>query len=422
MIGLLAIEGVAHAAGGAADARGTVALLGLLAAAWLAAHLVVERAQQRLLALTGVEYVLLGVLLGPAVLPGVGLFADASSTRPLFAFVVGWIGFLAGISFDPVAFVRERRAAGAALLDVALRGGGAGALAWWLLERACGDGPTTRMAAATVACAAAAPSAAAVALLESRYGGKGSTILPFIRRWSAPAAGLAIALTGAAFSWFHRGETLAVRPPGPAEWTVFTVGIGVLLAVAFLLFLGRDRSQNHVFLAAAGTLLFASGAAFFLHVSAIAVNFVLGVALARTTVGPGIRDAVDRTAGPARIVLLLFAGTLWRPVDPLPALLLPLAILGARGLGGLVAGAIATVGSDLRGDVVRGTLAQGDVAVAIAVSLRIAYDGPAVDLAFHAILAAVALSELVAPRALRGLLVDAGELDEDLAPEPWTTR
>lgn len=402
-------------AAGASPVQGPTLVLGVVAAAWLAAHLVVERAQQRILALTGVEYVVLGALLGPAILPTIGLFEDEATIRPLFAFVVGWIGFLAGVSFDPGELVRARRPALGAVLDVALRGGLAGSLGWALLSFRFGDTPSVRVAVAALASAAAAPSTAAVQLLASRFPDRDSVVLPFLRSWSPPASALAITLLGGAFCLFHEGQTRTAHPPGSGEWLVFTAGIGVVLAVSFLLFLGRERSQNHVFLATAGTLFFASGAAFFLHLSALAVDFVFGLALARTTAGPGIRDAVDRTAGPARILLLLFAGTLWRPVDPAWGLLLPGAVLLARLVGGFLSAFVATLGSGLRGDAVRGTWAQGDVAVAIAVSLRIAYEGPVVDLVFHTVLVAVAVSELAAPRLLRGLLVDAGEIDEDVA-------
>lgn len=401
-------------AGGGTQA--TLLVLGVVGAAWLAAHLLVERAQQRILALTGAEYVVLGVLLGTDVLPSGGILTDAERAGPLFAFVVGWIGFLAGLGFGAGT---DRRAALGSVLDAVLRGGLAASALLGLARVSGAEMDTaTEAAIAAVGCAAAAPSSAAVALLASRYGERPSVLLPFLGRWTGPASGVAILASGAAFAWWHVGETVAAIPPGPGEWVVFTLGIGVVLAVAFLLFLGKERSQNHVFLATTGTLLLASGAAFFLHLSALAVNFVLGLLLGRTTVGPGIHEALDRTAGPARLVLLLFAGTLWRPVDPLSGLVLPAVVLGVRLVGGFLAGVAGTLGSNLRGDVVRGTLAQGDVAVAIAVSLRIAYDGPAVDLAFHTILVAVAASELVAPRALRGLLVDAGEIDEDVVAGP----
>jgi NhaP-type Na+/H+ or K+/H+ antiporter len=63
-------------------------------------------------------------------------------------------------------------------------------------------------------------------------------------------------------------------------------------------------------------------------------------------------------------------------------------------------------------------MSQGDVAVAMALSFRLVYTGPTVDLAYTAVLFGVVVHELVSPRLLRGLLVDAGELREDLGPVP----
>ena len=63
-------------------------------------------------------------------------------------------------------------------------------------------------------------------------------------------------------------------------------------------------------------------------------------------------------------------------------------------------------------------LAHGNVAVAMVVSLRLVYDGPAIDLAYTAILASVIVNDLVAPRVLRGLLVDTGDLRGERKENP----
>ena len=60
-----------------------------------------------------------------------------------------------------------------------------------------------------------------------------------------------------------------------------------------------------------------------------------------------------------------------------------------------------------------GLLAQGKVAIAMALSVQLVYDGLAIDLAYTAVLVSVALHEVIAPRLLRGLLIDASELRED---------
>jgi hypothetical protein len=171
-----------------------------------------------------------------------------------------------------------------------------------------------------------------------------------------------------------------------------------------------------VFLAMVGILLFASGAAFFLNLSPLLVNLVLGLVLAQTPQGRQLHPQLVRTAGPARLVLLLFAGAHWRPVPLLPALGVVLGYLALRLLGRLLSSAIATLGTPLRMDLFRGGMAQGDVAVAMALSFRLVYEGLAVDLAYTAVLVGVVMHEIVSPRMLRGLLVDAGELREDLGP------
>ena len=75
-----------------------------------------------------------------------------------------------------------------------------------------------------------------------------------------------------------------------------------------------------------------------------------------------------------------------------------------------VSGWMATKGTALRGDIFRGNLAQGEVALAIALSFRLMFDTPVANLAYTAVIASVAINELIAPRFLRGLLVDAGDI------------
>jgi hypothetical protein len=116
------------------------------------------------------------------------------------------------------------------------------------------------------------------------------------------------------------------------------------------------------------------------------------------------------------LVLLLFAGALWNPVPVVPGLVVTGGYVVVRILAKMLASVLATVGTPLRTDLFRGMLSQGNAAVAMAVSFRIVYDGPVADLVYTAILVGTVASELLSPRILRGLLVDAGELREDLGP------
>jgi hypothetical protein len=263
-----------------------------------------------------------------------------------------------------------------------------------------------------------AGSSSAVEVIEARHPALRAEVLGVLRRGTRLGSSLAIAVFGLAFCLFHRGDVLEGVAPTPSDWVLLSVGIGLALALLFALFLGESPSEDSLFLTTSGVLLLASGAAFFLNLSALLVNLVLGAVLGRTRHGQSIHAVLDRTRHPVSIVLLLFAGALWRPVPLVPALSLTAVAIAARLAAKVAAGFTASLGTPLRSDIFRGLLAQGDVAVAIAISLRLAWVGPGVDLAYTAMLASVLVFELAAPRALLGLLIDAGEAPEEPAFAP----
>lgn len=423
----------AYAAEGAAAAGSSIGqllfLIGVVAAAYIVAHLVLERAQQRFLFVSGIEYVALGIVLGPSVFPDrLQPFGDLTRLGPVFEFAAGWVGLIHGLELRVRWPTGSWRVGRIALADSLVTGAATFGAAWALLSsgRVVSAGPADVWPAAlALAAASASGSTSAIELLASRYRGLETELIPMLRR--AIRGGDLVAFGGFAvlFCAFHQGTTLALRTPGPIEWALITVGLGVALGVVFLLFLGKDDSDHNVVLALVGILLFASGAAFFLHVSALLVNLVLGAALAQTALGSRIEAKLQPTYKPVSLVILLFAGVLWRPVPLLPGVLFVGAYLLARTAGKTAASVLATVGTPLRVDLFRGLLAQGNVAIAMAVSFRLVYAGPAADLVYTAVLFGTVLSEFGSPRLLRQLLADAGELREDLgaparqpAPDP----
>lgn len=405
-------------------------LLGLVSVAYLLTHLVVERAQQRFLFVSGAEYVLLGLVLGPHVLTTLQPLADLEGLAPVLAFAAGWVGLLYG--FEIQAFRRERapeepataglfaRAVLVALLDGLITGSAvtAGTAAYLVLTRWAGaaDPQTLWSVALFLGASAAAGSSSAVEVLRSRYQTLPTQLLPMLHRANRFSSVLAIGVFGSMFALFHRGAPLHSNAFGWEAWALVTVGLGGVLGMLFYSFLGDDRDENHVFLAMVGIILFASGAAFFLNLSALAVNLVLGGIVALTHQGAPLRAELQRTARPVHLILLVFAGAGLRPVPLLALIGLTAALIALRLAAKWLAAALATLGTPLRPSMYRGLMAQGDVAVAMAVSFRLVYEGVAVDLAYAAVILSVVLHELVSPRWLRSLLVDAGELHEDLGP------
>lgn len=408
----------------------------MVASAYLLTHFVVERAQQRFLFVSGIEYVGLGIVLGPAALPHIQPFSDLTRLGPVYAFAAGWVGLLYGLELELRANDLIGRPLRIAIADTLVTGALVTLFAHWFFQSGLVMPSSTEREAWSTAlflgCTAAAGSSSAVELLQWRYGNLPSTLLPLLHRTTRFGDLVAIAAFGLVFCLFHNGvlptgggvlptgggTTLTAQTVAPYEWLALTIGIGVVLGALFWMFIGDDRTENSIFLAMVGILLFASGAAFFLNLSALLVNLVLGIVLAQTRNGIQIRAQLERTAKPARLVLLLFAGSQWQPVPIVPAVVVVVGFVAVRLLAKVVASVFATIATPLRLDLFRGLMSQGDVAIAMALSFRLVYHGPFVDLAYTAVLFGVVVHELVSPRLLRGLLVDAGELREDLGPVP----
>ena len=437
MTSWLLTQGLAIASEGHGDAHGAadmahggggslvtvLFLLVVVALAYILTHFVVERLQKRYLLLTGIEYVLLGVVLGPNVVEQVRPFTDLRALGPIFAFAAGWVGLLYGMEFQLTRLLATAdRSIRLALADALVTGAGitVASLAFFrsgLLMDVIPDAEAWP-AAMLLGCAAGASSSSAVDLVQRRYARLETQLLPLLRRTARLGDMFALVAFGLIFCLFHPGGTLLPRDPVWAEWLVISIGLGVVLGMVFMAFLSDDAGDNDAFLAMIGILLFASGAAFFLELSALLVNVILGAVIVQTAKGKQVSVQLERTAQPVRLVLLLFAGALWTPVDPTTAAFVTACYILFRLLGKTVGGWLATLGTPLRSDVFRGLLAQGDVAVAMAISAKLVYGGgAAIDVAYTAILVSVAFHELVAPRSLRGLLVDAGELREDMPAE-----
>lgn len=412
-------SGEAASSGGGDGPSSLVTVLVLIlavGASYLLTRFVIGRLQRRFVFVTGAEFVLLGVALGRA-LPELGAVSNLSSIAPIIALAAGWFGLIAGMQLD-LFHAREggdRSGAPLAIL-LGLGTGGAVAAAAWFYFSSGSLGAITvdeaMMGAGVLACAAAAGSTNAIDLLRERYQlDKG--LAPFLRRVSELGDILAITVFGALFCVFHQGE--ASIPMSPAAWLGVTVGVGVLLGLVFGVFIVEDESEQTRFLALVGIIAFASGAAYFLRISPLFVNLLLGIVLVSTEKGGhAILKTLEGTARPMRLILLVFAGALWVPPPLVPTLITLGGYVVLRVVGRLTSAWIASLGLSTRGDLGRGLLAQGDVALAMALSFRLVYEGTAIDVVYTVVLASIVLHELLAPRVLRSLLIDAGEVRREL--------
>ncbi len=428
--GSLLAPSVAFASGGG-EADSTVVVVALIlvvAGAYLLTHFVVGRLQRVFLVLTGIEYILLGVLLGPQVPLNIPAFSNLENLLPIVALAVGWVGLLRGmeLSFRKGRGEAATGASRVVLVQAIVAGGATTAAAffafssWFFFEVGHGEGQVgwrqIWIASSVMGCAAAAGSVGPIELLETRYEITREMVRR-LRRMATLSDLLAILVFGLLFCIFHPIDTAALVQPSPTEWAVVSVLLGALLGILFTPFLGEDDSENGRFLAMVGIIVLASGAAYFLDLSPLLVNLCLGAVLVNTAkTGPQIHATLERTKRPMALVLLIFAGALAHPVQWTEAVLIGSAYIALRLLAKAAGTHLAAWRAPLRGDYYRGLIAHGEVTVAMAVSVRLVFSGEAIDLAYAAILGSVVVSDLLAPRILRGLLVDSGDLRGERKP------
>lgn len=428
------ITSVAWASGGGSEAAeagsggisGPLFLIGLVGISYLVAHFVIDRLQRRFLFSSGMEFLLVGVLLGPAVLSDLHAFDNLAGLAPIFALAAGWVGLLYGMEMDiRTIFASRADAFRLALLEALFTGGLVGASAWWFLTSGLTwvepgwvvDSREATIAAMLLGCTAAAGSSSAVDLISRSYGTEGGPLTELVRCISRMGDLVAILAFGLMFCLFHEGTSLFERPTTQFEWVGITVGLGAGLGLLFFWFLADNETENSRFLASIGIITFASGAAFYLNLSLLTVNLLLGVVLVNFgEKGRAVGETVASTSRPVTLVLLIFAGAFWTPTPLVPSILTAALYMGVRAVGKMLGGWLATsTAKSVRRDVFRGLLAQGDVAVAMALSFKLVYTGQAADLAYTAVLCSVTIHEIIAPRLVKGLLIDGGDIRREAA-------
>ena len=220
-----------------------------------------------------------------------------------------------------------------------------------------------------------------------------SRVPPVLQLTARIDALIAVVAFGLVLAILHRGDVApGVRPPTATEWAVINVAVGVASGVLFHLFLGPrgHLDEGRLFVAMAGAIVVASGASYYLNLSPIYTNLVLGFILVNS--GSAHRDVTRlllSTERPVYLALLLFAGAAWSPGSVDLLFIAPLFVvirLAARFLGGRMAGSTSPHPSSATPGLGRGLLALGGIGVAIALNYApgLSRPAPASDADRHA--------------------------------------
>ena len=378
---------------------------------YLAAHVASRWLARRFLIVSGAEYLLLGILLGPQVsgVIGAGVFGGFA---PFMTLALGWIGVVVGSQFHLPELVRipappYRIAFFEAVLTLALMAGAMSLLFSRIFGMPLEEAWVPAVALGAVA-TASAPTG--IALVVRKLGGQGPVVRQ-IQLNTAIDAFVAITAFSLLLAIDHALPAGAVRPPTATEWAVISIGIGVVGGALFHLFLGEERKIDRLFIGLAGATILASGAAAYLRLSPLLPTLLIGAILVNTSGNRAeIRQVLAMVERPLYFVLLIFAGAAWQPsarawVVPVLAFL---AVRAAAKVGGgyLAArlnGAVPTLGAGWG----RALLGHGGLAVAISLNYVLHDRSPLANVVFTAALVSVILTDVLSARIAEGVVDSA---------------
>ena len=350
-----------------------LALVLVVVGSYLAAHVAFDWIGKRLLIVSGAEYIILGILLGPQV---AGLLsADlVESFAPITALALGWMGAILGSRFVlsrmirvPAAFYRIAFVETGITLFLVC--GVEFLLLRWLFdlstERALGP-------ALALGAFATASAIAGIEFAARRHGGRGP-IVTQLRVTATTNLFVAVCTFGILLASSHPADSTSTRPLTPTEWTVITIAIGAVGGALFHLLIGDEKRVDRVFISLAGMVILVSGAATYLRLSPLMASMFFGAMLANTSKQRvEITAALLRVERPLYFALLIFAGATWRPSVQYAWILPVVVFLTVRSIAKIGGSRIATRLNEmmptLGPDWGRALLGQGGIVIALALN------------------------------------------------------
>jgi hypothetical protein len=367
---------------------------------------------------SGIEWVLVGVVLGPDLL-GVIDHAVQTDVEPIVFVAVGWLALVLGVDYG---VIRRRRlrpgriALGLVAGTITLAAvGGAVWLAAPHVPLFAALPSLDRLVLALGAGAVATESTSnAIRWVAERHGARGplSELLDDLAeaKDAAPilAAGVAVCLRPS--TRLHDAVARAL-PAQPLVLFGWALGTGLVLGAAAAILLRKESRTEQRWGILVGSSLLAVGAMARLGLPVVMSLFALGLAVGLLSRHRDqISSMIDPTRRGALLPALLLAGARLEPGTALAAATLIAIALAARAAAvGTIGLAVGRGARLLAGPAM---LSSGELSIAIGLSLALAVPGPIGETLLALAVAGALVGELIGPVALRAALRRAGEIGQ----------
>ena len=384
----------------------TLSLILIVGAAFLAAHVLFEWLARRFRIVSGAEYLVLGILLGPQV-AGFMSTDVVRSFAPFMTLALGWTGAALGMRLYLPKLIRTRAVVyRTALLEAVIAFVSVTAVMLaafsWAFQLSYAQ---VILPAVTLGAIAVASASSALPLFTE------ADSHPLVEQLEITAlvdSVFAIIVFGLLLCVAHVNVDVGGRPLTATEWAAITIGIGVVGGTLFHLFIGVERDSDRLFIALAGAIILASGASAYLRLSPLLSSLLIGAILVNTTSNrddvAGLMASVEK---PLYFVLLIFAGAAWRPSQY--DWFLPVALFVFMRIAAKLGAARLAVRLERRVDVLginwgRVLFTQGTLALAIALNYSLNDAQIVPNVVFTAAVISVLVNDLFGARIITALI------------------
>jgi len=397
-------------------------LLVLLVVAYIGGHWAASPGRRAFGSASGIEYVALGMVLGPE-----GLGALDSQVldvfEPVSLVALGWIALGYGGEVGAVGDrgVRVGPVLCGLLLTLLLAGAATGCVCLLAAELELPiQGRDLALLAAGVGLVSAQSVRDAVLWVSDRDGAKGPVtrwLVDFSRADDAPV----LLLLPFLFAFFHPHQRLAGHDVSPAFMAALSLLCGALLGLtaAWLIAHASSRAERWTILVGSGFL--AAGAIESIGLGAMGACFALGVTLSlKMKNTEHIREKLAATEGPVLLPALLLAGAHlaaprvageWRMLALAAGARIAVTVI----TGGVIA-AVTKRGRQVAPFFALGLLSSGTLSMIVGFALLLRFDGDVGRATLSTAFIGTVLGELIGAPALRRALILAGEVVPGATP------
>lgn len=345
--------------------------------------------------LTGEEFLLLGLLLGPQFTSLIDR-GTLVSLEPFVGLGLGYVGFVFGMQFRGKDLIQvPPRFYLASILQNVIAGVLLAVILTVLLRQIAPGGGTPLVLAAVAT--AVGTSTSFLYLLERKTRLGRSELFRFMRFSSVFDDLFGVVLFGLALCLLRETGPLGSTLP-TLQWLTVTLLVG-LVSGALLLWAARmGLGEREELLMLLGMVLFTGGLATYLMLSPLLTNLVAGVTFANLERRDArYHDRLLTVEKPIYLFMMVLAGALWRvELQGLLALLVVYVAGRAAGkyAGGMTAAAVVSGGRARGRELGLGLSAQSEMSVAMAVNLMLLYQTPHTALLVSAIFLAMVINDI----------------------------